>query len=121
MNRVLELLDQIIELAEEQEKALNQANIALHRASRTVGESSVLFHLKALRELIVKETLSSGPIKLGNKSFDIAIGTNHQEYFQQGYDDALLGKTTRACPYTDGPPKEWWLEGWNAGSYSMTM
>ena len=50
--RIIRLLDQIIEKAKEEDEEHKRRAISMHRASQSVGESWVLFHLKELRSLI---------------------------------------------------------------------
>ena len=82
MKRSLELLSQILVIAEAQEKEMNYANIKLHKALRTMGESALLFHLKCLQELIqieATETVASvrPPTTItlpGDKTYTVAYG-----------------------------------------------
>lgn len=50
--KALNLLDQIIEMAQQDDKILKAVAIKANKASRSVGESSTVFHLRVLRELI---------------------------------------------------------------------
>ena len=75
MNPQLELLDQIIEMAQAQAKKLNDYNLAHHKALQTIGEDPVVFHLKCLRELMVKDSLViSTKVVLDNREFTVAVG-----------------------------------------------
>ena len=77
MTKELQLLDQIIEMAEAQEKELKQANLALHKASRTVGDGALLVHLRFLTELMKAEASAPMPttIQLGDKNFTVCLGS----------------------------------------------
>jgi hypothetical protein len=46
------LLNQIIEMEEVRDKEWKAIQIALHKGSRTSGCSKMLFHLRALKELL---------------------------------------------------------------------
>ena len=48
----LQLIDQMIERAEGEDAQVREELIKGNRACRTVGESWMVFHLKALKELI---------------------------------------------------------------------
>jgi len=48
----INLLNQIIEEAERQDIEFKRQMMTQHQANKTVGESWMVFHLKALRELI---------------------------------------------------------------------
>jgi hypothetical protein len=52
--KILILLDQMIEHEEDVDKKHKAAAIAAHKACQSIGEGWTLFHLKALRELIKK-------------------------------------------------------------------
>ena len=54
-NRVINLLDQIIEKAKEEDLEHKKRAISSHRASQAIGESWTVFHLKSLKELLLKE------------------------------------------------------------------
>jgi len=55
MKESLKLLDQIMEKAMFDDEEHKKEMIAKHKASKTVGESWMIFHLKKLKELIQKE------------------------------------------------------------------
>ena len=82
MKRSLELLEQILVIAEAQEKEMNEANIKLHKASRTVGESALLFHLKCLQELMAIEIAEGVSVPVppttitlpGDKTYTVSYG-----------------------------------------------
>ena len=50
----VQLLDQIIEKAELEDKEFKRKSVAEHKALRSIGESWMCCHLKALRELVLK-------------------------------------------------------------------
>ena len=75
-NKAIQLLDQIIEMAKAQDKELNECNLKLHRASRTVGQSAVLFHLLQLKELLNQSPIIPNTITLGNKQLIISTGSD---------------------------------------------
>lgn len=47
-----QLLSQILDMAKEQDSFIQKVNHAQHKSSKTVGESSLVFHLKQLQELV---------------------------------------------------------------------
>ena len=51
-NLALNLLNQIIQNAEQKDELFKKQMIAIHKAERTVGESWEVFHLKQLKELL---------------------------------------------------------------------
>ena len=53
--RQINLLNQIIEEAERQDIEFKRAMMTTHQANKSLGESWMVFHLKALRELILSE------------------------------------------------------------------
>jgi hypothetical protein len=76
MKKSLELLEQILEIANAQEQELNAAYIKQHKALRTLGESSLLFHLKALKELIIEEAKAGKfeeSVDIRGKNFLVAL------------------------------------------------
>lgn len=75
MNTALNLLDQIIEMAQAQATELDQLNLERHKASKTIGTNSIVFHLHQLRELLTTKPLPS-TIELGNKTMTVAYGQN---------------------------------------------
>ena len=50
----VQLLDQIIEKAELEDKEFKRKSVAEHTALRSIGESWMCCQLKALRELVLK-------------------------------------------------------------------
>lgn len=74
MKQSLNLLEQIIEMAEVQSKELDAFNILRHKASKTLGENAVVFYLKQLRDLLQEEAKSTKTVNLGDKTFSIALG-----------------------------------------------
>ena len=54
-NRAINLLDQIIKKAEEEDVEHKKRAIASHKASQSLGDSWMVFHLKALRTLVTSE------------------------------------------------------------------
>jgi len=54
-DKILPLLNDIIELEKKREVEWKEAWIKLHKGAKTIGKSSILFHLETLRELIKKE------------------------------------------------------------------
>jgi len=56
MNKTLKLLDQIIGKAELDDKDYKRVMIKNHKASKSIGEGWMIFHLKKLKELIKKES-----------------------------------------------------------------
>jgi hypothetical protein len=71
MNKELILLNQIIEMAEVQEKDLRILNQSRHKSCKTEGEGALLFHLKQLKELL---ELNSKNVSLGGKDLTISFG-----------------------------------------------
>ena len=55
-NKVMNLLDQIIEKAKQDDEAHKARAIAEHNASQSLGEGWMVFHLKALKELMTTDT-----------------------------------------------------------------
>ena len=55
MKESLKLLDQIIEKVELEDLEYKQKMIKEHKASKSIGESWTLFHLKQLKNLIKEE------------------------------------------------------------------
>ena len=55
MKKSLDLLDQIIEIAERRDLENKKQMIREHKSSKAVGESWDLHHLKLLKELIILE------------------------------------------------------------------
>jgi hypothetical protein len=55
MNESLRLLDQIIEKVELEDLEYKQKMIKEHKASKSIGESWTLFHLKQLKSLMEEE------------------------------------------------------------------
>ena len=55
MKRSINLLNQIIEKAEAEDLEYKQKMIKNHKASKSIGESWMIFHLKQLKEVIEKE------------------------------------------------------------------
>lgn len=76
MNRSLILIDQIIEMAKEQDKELCDMYTKLHKSTRTIGDSAVVFYLARLRELLVEESKveKADDAVLNGKTFSIAYG-----------------------------------------------
>ena len=56
MKKSINLLNQIIEKAEAEDLDYKRKMIENHKASKSVGESWMLFHLKQLREVIEGES-----------------------------------------------------------------
>ena len=50
--KVIDFLDQIIDHAEQEDKLHKLQAIQRHKASEAIGESWMVFHLKALKQLI---------------------------------------------------------------------
>jgi hypothetical protein len=74
-DQALQLLDQIIEMAEAQEKELKSAYLALNKASWTVGELALLHYLKVLKELLASQPKTDwDKIALDNKTLHVALG-----------------------------------------------
>jgi len=48
----LELLDQIIKIAEYYESELNKLRLTVHQANKTVGQGALTTHLNSLKELL---------------------------------------------------------------------
>ena len=79
MNQELELLDQIIEMALKKAEQLNAFRIANHQALETIGEDTVVFHLKALRELMTKDSLVGVPlVNLNHRAYQVATASGNQ-------------------------------------------
>ena len=75
MNNSIELLDQIIVIAEMRAKEFNALNLAAHRAVQTIGEDSVVFHLKNLRELLLLEQKPINTTEvIQGKEFIVSLG-----------------------------------------------
>jgi hypothetical protein len=55
MERSIELINQLIALEEERDRQHKIWAIKNHKASQSVGESAMLFHLKSLKELVELE------------------------------------------------------------------
>ena len=51
-DKILNLLDQIIERVEQEDSAHKNKMLSINKASQAIGESWMLFHLKALKELV---------------------------------------------------------------------
>lgn len=76
MKRSLELLNQILEMAEAQSELINKYYMAMHKASLTLGEKAVTFHLKQLRDLIQEEyATNNSRVTLGGKTFTVSLGS----------------------------------------------
>jgi hypothetical protein len=73
MKQSLELLDQIIEMAQAQAKELDQFNLQRHKASRTIGENAVVFYLKLI-QLESQGTATQPHVTLQGKTFQVALG-----------------------------------------------
>jgi len=74
---IKDLLDQIISLAEQQDKEWKAINLAKHKASQTIGDSALIFHLNALKELINREEAGETIRAIENidgRSYFIALG-----------------------------------------------
>lgn len=80
MQRSLELLEQIIGMAKEQDLELKKLYIQCRKATKAVGESAVLHYLIVLKELIADEAAGKipppppTPVTLGDKTYSIALG-----------------------------------------------
>lgn len=66
MSQTLQLLDQIVEIAKAKDAAWKEIHKRLHKASQSVGEDSLVFHLERLRELIVE---SQKPLQVVQNPF----------------------------------------------------
>ena len=53
--KVLQLLDQIIEVAEGEDLEHKKKMISEHNAEKAIGESWMCFHLKRLKELLTED------------------------------------------------------------------
>lgn len=78
MNQALDLLDQIIVVAQAQAKDLDDYNLMRHKALKTVGKNALVHNLEMLRELLDKEqeTKPSTTITLAGKDYVLALGDN---------------------------------------------
>jgi hypothetical protein len=56
MNKSIKFLDQIIEKAKLEDLEHKKLMLRKHRSSQAAGDSWMLFHLKELKELILKES-----------------------------------------------------------------
>lgn len=56
MTQSIDLLDQIIEMAQVQAKDLDAYNLMRHKAMKTIGINPVVYNLQQLRELILIES-----------------------------------------------------------------
>ena len=74
MDRSICLLDQILEMAKEQAKDLDEYNIKRHKAMRTIGKNAVVFHLELLKELILEESKFQSQVTLGGKQLEVSLG-----------------------------------------------
>ena len=72
MTKELQLLDQIIEMAEAQQKELNELNLKLHRASKTLGDTALVYYLGVLKELLTSQPTKT--LDLKGKTLTVALG-----------------------------------------------
>ena len=73
-DKALQLLDQIIEMSKAQDKELDECNLKLHRASRTIGQSAALFHLFKLKELLNESPTIPNSVTFSDKTFQVSLG-----------------------------------------------
>jgi hypothetical protein len=59
MKRSLELVSQLIVIAEERDKAWKELHRKLNKASQSIGEDAITFHLRRLKELLEEESKTS--------------------------------------------------------------
>jgi hypothetical protein len=92
MQQSLALIDQLIEMAQEQDKLLKILAQYQHKSSQTLGEGSLLFHLKQLRALVSEEyegnTKPQQEVTLGGKTYKVAFG--HDKFPEQFLDGEKL-------------------------------
>jgi len=74
MNQQLELLNQIIEMAQAQEQELKDLYLKVNKASKTVGETSVLFYLKRLKELMEQQGQIPERLVIDGHGMDVSFG-----------------------------------------------
>jgi hypothetical protein len=74
MLRSLHLIDDLIEIAKAQQEELYAYRKAAHKALKTVGDTSLLFHLQTLKELIQEESKMPSTVVLDGKSFEVSLG-----------------------------------------------
>ena len=82
MKQSTSLLNQIIEMAEVQAKELDAFNLQRHKASKTIGENSVVFYLKQLRELLQEEDKLPKTITVSGKTLSVALGDGSDTSFR---------------------------------------
>ena len=75
MHRSSQLIDDLIEMARAQQEELYAYRRANHKANTTVGDTTLLFHLQALKDLIQEESTPPNTIKLDGKEFQVSYGT----------------------------------------------
>ncbi len=74
MNTSVVLLEQIIQMAEVQAKQLDAYHLANHKATKTLGENSVVFHLRILKDLLLEEASQPTKVVLAGKVMEVALG-----------------------------------------------
>jgi hypothetical protein len=55
MDRIIDLVNDLIALEQERDKEWKKLMIALHRGEEAVGDSAMLTHLRSLKELCLLE------------------------------------------------------------------
>lgn len=55
LEMAINLLNQLIEEAERQDVEFKRVMLTQHQAEKTIGESWMVFHLKALKELLLNQ------------------------------------------------------------------
>ena len=83
MKQALDLLDQILVIAQTQAADLDAYNIMRHKALKTVGKNAVVHNLEMLRELLEMEQkkleskpldTTGGPLMLNGQEYNVAYG-----------------------------------------------
>ena len=74
MEQALNLLQQIITMAEEQDKIVKQYYLMTHKALKTVGDSSLVFHLNSLKELLSAHDCFGANVVLNGKELQVSLG-----------------------------------------------
>jgi hypothetical protein len=75
MTHILTLIDQLILMEEFRDNEHKKLMLAQHKGAAAVGESSMMFHLKALRGAVVeKQATMPATITINGKTFDVSVG-----------------------------------------------
>lgn len=71
MKRSLELVSQLIVIAEEKDRAWRELHRKLNKSSQSIGEDAITFHLRRLKELLEEEAKEYTPVN----SFQLSLST----------------------------------------------